>query len=90
MRQVFWKTAHEQIIKTVIGILNENKVRLKVELFQPEMPRTMQQTGWLEESRKKDDRCDLFPGSHGSELVLRGSLCIVFEVKLAQHTFYYQ
>jgi len=52
VRQVFWKTAHEQIIKTVIGILNENKVRLKVKLFQPEMPRTMQGTGWLEEQEE--------------------------------------
>lgn len=32
--------------RPIIGTLNENKVKLKVELFQPEIPRIMQ-TDWL-------------------------------------------
>lgn len=65
--------------RPIIGILNANKVRLKVEFFQPEIPRA--ETGCFEEN-KKNGRCDLFQGGHGSELAPLGILvyCINSEV----------
>lgn len=80
--------------RPVFGILNENKVRLKVEFFQPEIPGA--ETGLLEESRK-DGRCDLFHGRKRAgrmagamvpSWLLCESLYIVLIVKFTQNTFY--
>lgn len=37
------------------------------------------ETGWLEESRDKDGRCDLFQGGHGSKLAPLGIfICVLY------------
>lgn len=55
--------------RPIIGILNKNKVRPKVAFFQPAILRAMQRDWLVEgESGEKDDRCDLFYRSPGSEL----------------------
>lgn len=55
--------------RPIIGTLNKNKVRLKVAFFQPAILRAMRRDWLVEgESGEKDDRCDLYHRSPGSEL----------------------